>query len=183
MNGANTGRLRTVRRAHRALLLTAAGGLLAMLATGCAGGGKSGGDAGPASAVDASVKPEQRYKVLADEVDFFHNSVLQPGGADEKLKRDTRVTLIKHYGGYAQIQANGTTGYVASNEVGPLSAADLAAEEAVARAQQAPAGALAPVSGPGSTYSIPPEATRETVLPVPDSSPAGKPTPNPMFRY
>ena len=177
MNGVRTDGM-IVTRLKRALTLAAAGCLLA----GCAGGGKSAGG-GAASTADAAVKPDARYKVVADQADFFHNSVMQVGGADEKLRRDTRVTLLKRYGGYAQITANGSTGYVASDAIAPLNASDLAAEEAATRAQQAPPDALAPANGPGGAYSIPPEATHDTVLPVPDAGPVVRPTPNPMFRY
>ncbi len=164
------------------LAITAAGCLLAVVVTGCMHGGTGNGPA--ASTESAPVKPEARYRVVVPEADLFHNSVLQPSGADEKIKQDTRVTLVKRYGGYAQITTGSSTGYVAMSDIAPLSASDIAAEEAATRAQQAPPNALAPLTpGPGGTYSIPPEATRETVLPVPDASPAAKPTPNEMFRY
>lgn len=171
----------------RSLSLAVAAGLLATAATGClrGGSGKKADNAGPAAAAtanaDAPVKPEFRYKVVAETTDFFHISPQQPGGADEHLKKETRVTLVKRFGGYSEIKtAGGITGYVPSDEITRLSAPEVAQEDAALLAKQAPAGLLGPVpGGPGAVYSIPSQATRDTVLPVPDATP----TPNPMFRY
>ena len=171
------------------LSVVVAGGLLVTPGlTGCKGGGASDGNGANAVATaDANVlaKPEFRYRVASETTDFFYISPLQAGGANEKLKKDTRVTLLKRYGGYAQIKTmGGITGYVAGDEIVQLSAQESAAEDAARQAALAPPSALAPIpSGPGGNYSIPPEATRDTVLPVPDASPTPKSTPNPMFRY
>ncbi len=171
------------------LSVAAVGGLLlASGLAGCKGGGKSAdGGTNPAAVadVDAPAKPEFRYKVTAETTDFFYIGPLQAGGANEKLKKDTRITLLKRYGGYSQIKtAGGISGYVPSDEIAQISAQESAAEDAERQARLAPPSTLAPLtSGPGGTYSIPPEATRDTVLPVPDASPTPKGTPNPMFRY
>ena len=163
--------------------------LLASGLAGCKGGGKaadSGANAAAATAdVDAVIKPEFRYKVIASATAFYHVSPLQAGGVDEMIKKDTRITLLKRYGGYSQIKTvGGISGYVASDEITQISAQESAAEDAERQARLAPPSALAPMtSGPGGNYSIPPEATRDTVLPVPDASPTPKGTPNPMFRY
>ncbi len=179
--------------AKRFLPLAGAGCLLATGMAGCLHGGKTAGgngsssSAAPAPAADANVpvKPEFRYKVAAETTDFFHISPQQPGGADEKLKKDTRVTFVKRYGGYSEIKtAGGVTGYVPSEEITRLSPQEISQEDAALLAKQAPPALLGPVpGGPGGTYSIPPEATRETVLPVADPAATPKPTPNPMFRY
>lgn len=169
--------------------MAAAGCGLALAAAmaGCAaGGGKTadGAQAAPSAEVGAPVKPQFRYRVVEDQADFFRISPQQPGGADQHLKKDLRITLVKRYGGYSQVEANGTTGYVASDQIAQISAQEAAAEDAAELARQAPPNALAPtLDGPGGAYSIPPEATRDTVLPVPDANATPKPTPNPMFRY
>ena len=175
------------------VLIAAAGCALTLaVAGGCASAGKpadGGGHAkAPAAATsdaNAPVKPELRYKVVEDDTNFYRTSVQQPGGPDDHLKKDTRLTFVKRYGGFSQVQTRGgLTGYVPSSGIAPLSAKEVADEDAATLAQQAPPNALAPMtSGPGSTYSIPPEATRETALPVPDANATPKPTPNPMFRY
>lgn len=179
-------------RAARSLPVLAAGYLWTLGLAGClhgGGGGKTAASpaaAAPAPAgVDAPVKPEFRYKVAADQTDFFHVSPQQPSGADEHLKKDVRITLVKRYGGYSEIKtAGGITGYVPSDEITRLSTQEVAQEDAALLAKQAPPAALGPVpGGPGAAYSIPPEATRESVLPVADPVSTPKPTPNPMFRY
>ncbi len=168
------------------LPLAAAGYLLATGLTGCLhGGGKTADGPGSSAAtadVNAPVKPEFRYKVAAETTDFFLISPQQAAGPDDHLKKDARVTLVKRYGGYSQIKtAGGLTGYVPSDEITRLSPQEISQEDAALLAKQAPAAALGPIpGGPGAAYSIPSEATRETVLPVPD---APTPTPNPMFRY
>ena len=178
----------------RFLALLVAGVLWVAGMAGCLGGGKSagGGAAAGSSATDAPdapVKPALRYKVVVDQTDFFRISPQQPAGPDDHLKKDTRVTFLKRYGGYTQVRtAGGIPGYVPSEDVAQISAQEVAQEDAALLARQAPPAALAPItSGPGGTYSIPPEATRDTVLPVQDTAPtdgaAAKPTPNPMFRY
>ncbi len=177
----------TVGFAKRLLPLAGAGCLLATGVVGCLRGGKT-ADSGTAAAtadVNAPVKPEFRYKVTAETTDFFHISPQQPGGADEHLKKDARITFVKRYGGYSEIRtAGGTTGYVPSEEITRLSPQEISQEDAALLAKQAPPSLLGPVpGGPGAAYSIPPEATRETVLPVADAASTPKPTPNPMFRY
>ncbi len=175
----------TVGFAKRLLLLAGAGCLLATGATGCLRGGKTAGGDHEATAatadVNAPVKPEFRYKVAADTTDFFHISPQQPGGADEHLKKDVRLTLVKRYGGYSEVKTmGGVTGYVPSDEITQLSPQEVSQEDAALLAKQAPPALLGPIpGGPGAAYAIPPQATRETVLPVPDATP----TPNPMFRY
>ena len=192
MGIANTRSMKNVK-----VMIAAVGCALTLaVAAGCARGGKTadgGGSAttkapgGTAGDVNAPVKPELRYKVVADDTAFYRLSVQQPGGPDDHLKKDTRLTLVKRYGGFAQVQTRGgLTGYVPSSGIAPLSSKEVADEDAATLAAQAPPNALAPLtSGPGSTYSIPPEATRDTALPVsdPNGAPTPKPTPNSMFRY
>ncbi len=159
---------------------------LALAVAGCAAGGGKPADGAPgtAAADTTTVKPQFRYRVVADGANFYHISPQQPGGADEHLKKDMRITFVKRYGGYSEVLANGTQGYVASDDIIQISAQESAAEDAATLARQAPPNALAPTTdGPGGAYAIPPEATRETVLPVPDANPTPKPTPNSMFRY
>ena len=128
--------------------IAAAGCGLALAAAlgGCAAGGAKAADGAAASAnaeVGAPVKPQLRYKVVEDQADFFHLGPQQPGGADEHLKKDTRITLVKRYGGYSQVEAHGTTGYVASDQIAQISAQESAAEDAATLAQQAPPNAVA----------------------------------------
>ena len=100
------------------------------------------------------------------------------------------MTFVKRYGGYSRDRRPraATTGYVASDEITHLSPQEISEEDAAlldaARLRRPPWRRTNAPGGPDSNYSIPPEAARDTVLPVPDASPAAaKPTPNPMFRY
>ena len=159
-----------------------------LLAAGCSGGGsgKGAADAGPDAS--APVKPENRYKVIADTASFFRFSPQQPGGADLQVKKETRVTLINRFAGYRKVKLPaGDIGYVDGSEVAQLSPKEIADEDALAAARLAPPTALGPLNnaniGNGGNYNPPPEAGRAEPLPVADPNPTASPPPPAMFRY
>ena len=142
--------------AHRRVLLGAAYLLTLGMAAGCVrGGGSNGGSAASATndaaTADAPVKPEFRYKVTqGDGANFYRISPQQPSGPDEVIKKDTRVTLLKRYGGFSQVQVpNFGPGYIASENITRLSAQEVAEEDAALLAKQAPPAMLAPTDGTG----------------------------------
>ena len=140
--------------------------------------------------------PADAYRVRALAASFFRVSPLQPSGPDEQLKKDTEVTMIKASRTYSRVKTpNGETGYVATEDISPLTSGELAMannvvnnspEQARLEAQrQAAARSMG-----GNGYTIPPEAGNQERLPEPDARPAGSkvnagaaasPTPNPIF--
>ena len=140
---------------------------------------------------DGPVKNSDRYKVKADTAPFFHYGPQQLNGSDLDLKKDTRITMLNRGRGFSQVRTvDGQVGYVGTEDITPLSAEEIAAEDAQKLAAMAPPpGALtSPVgSGPvgtgGPVYTIPSEAGRSESLPTQDASPTPKPPPPSIFRY
>ena len=178
---------------RRTLTICVAAGMLAGCATKDgkpAAAAKPGVDASEVIDPDALAKPEARYKVTADQAPFFRFSPQQAAGADQQLKKDTRVTLVSRVAGFSKIQLlpAGQFGYVDSSDIIHLSPKEISDEDALYAAQHAPPAALnTPMTdaniGNGGNYNPPPEAGRAQPLPVAD--PAGSPTPPPasIFRY
>jgi hypothetical protein len=148
------------------------------LFSGCAPGEPPLPVAGPPGSVGLPGEP--LYKVAVEATPFFRYGPQQPTGPDLSLKRDTRLALIKRSFGYSQVRTpENQTGYVATDEIVPISPEELAAEQQQRMALMAPPGAKKK-PGAMSSYTIPPEAGREDRLPEPEV----RPTPNPaMFRY
>jgi hypothetical protein len=94
--------------------------LLAALCTGCKSADK------PAQ---STTKATRLFAVMADSAAFFRHGPQQGRDPDLKLPKDTVVRLIRPSFGYSKIQVvrSGLLGYVASEEIGPASAALLAA--------------------------------------------------------
>jgi hypothetical protein len=169
---------------------TAAGAVVCLLAATLLGCSSGGGKAAKADSTPAANTPDSdRYRVTADTTSFFLYGPQQANGADDTLKKDTEVTMVKRGSGYSRVTTpDGKTGYVATEDLGKLSAQEIA-EENAAQQQAVQADALRRMGGtggtgvPGGTYTIPPEAGNDERLPVADTSPTPKPTPTPPFRF
>ena len=147
--------------------------------------------------VSGTVSNADRYKVTADTTSFFRYGPQQLNGSDLDLKKEARITMVKRGRGYSQIRmADGQVGYVGTEDIAPLSAQEIAAEDAakIAAAQNAAAAAAAlagpgPGAGGGPSYNsgppvtIPPEAGRSESLPTHDPGAAATPPPSTIFRY
>jgi hypothetical protein len=136
--------------------------------------------------------PADTYRVRATETSFYHISPLQPSGPDEQLKKGTEVTVVKSTRTYTQVKVQGgNTGYVATEDIAPLTAQEIAAANTSSiQAQLESQRQAAARSMGGSGYTIPPEAGSEEKLPEQDAGAAGpkvntrasaSPTPNPIF--
>ena len=161
---------------------------------GCTHGtGAASANAAPGANANGPVKNADRYKVTAATTSFFHYGPQQLNGSDLELKKETRITMVSRGHGYSQIRlADGQTGYVGTEDIAPLSAEDIAAEEAqlaAAAAAAAPPGALSGPMTNGGTYNsgppvaIPPEAGRSESLPTNDPNSTPTPPPATIFRY
>ena len=173
-----------------AWLLTAAG------LAGCKNGGTASAttaanNAAPLPA-DGSVPNADRWKVKADTTPFYHYGPQQLNGSDQDLKKDTRITMLERSRGYSRVRLpSNEVGYVGTEDITPLDANEIAAEDAqklAATAAAAPPGALTgpmgstPAAG-GPRYTIPAEAGRSESLPTADPNPTPKPPPPAIFRY
>jgi hypothetical protein len=102
---------------------------------------------------------DQYYAVTAQSTDFFRYGPQQGNGPDQKLPRDTLMTLIHPSFGYAKVKlATGEQGYVASEDI-----------------RVAPAALIASVTAT-PTPAAPPTNYPEPKLPTIDSTPAVEPT-------
>ena len=152
--------------------------LLVGIGLGCQSGAKKG--ANPPAAANAPAS--DRYKVTAATSNFYLYGPQEPNGPDSVLKKDSKLTLIKREFGYSRVKtSDGQTGYVGTEDIGPLSPEDIADENAAVQLMPADVQKrLGPMPG---GYTIPPEAGNDERLPVADSSPTPKPTPPPPFHY
>ena len=134
------------------------------------------------------------YRVRAATTAFYHVSPLQAAGADEQLKKDTEITMLQSSRAFSRIiTAQGETGYVATEDIGPLNAQEIAAANAGSiQAQLESQRQVAARSMGGDGYTIPPEAGSQEKLPEPDARPVGpkvntrpdaSPTPDPLFHH
>ena len=138
----------------------------------------------------------ERARVRATTTNFFKISPLQSSGADDQLKQGTELAILQKSRSYPQVRtASGEVGYVSAEDIAPLTDQEIAAEVAVANANniQAQLEAQRQMSARaagGDGYTIPPEAGNQERLPEPDARPAGPtvrtqpgvgPTPNPIF--
>ena len=179
-----------------------AAGAVLLLAVLAAGGGCLRQGATTATAANnaaplptnGAVSAADRWKVTADTTSFFRYGPQQLNGSDLELKKETRITMVKRGHGYSQIRmADNQTGYVGTEDITPLSAQEIAAEDAQkVAAAQAAAALLSPVPGQGGgggTYnsgprvSIPSEAGRSESLPTNDPGVTPTPPPPTIFRY
>jgi len=94
--------------------------LLSGLLTGCASADQ---------AAQNSTKAARLFAVTVESADFFRYGPQAGRDPDLKLPKNTIVKLIRPSFGYSKIQVvtSGLRGYVASEEIGPASAALLAA--------------------------------------------------------
>lgn len=114
------------------------------------------------------------YAVAADETPFYRYGPQQGNGPDEKLPKDTLMTLIRPSFGYCKVQlvAGAKEGYVASEDIKP-------APPTLVAALTAPPPSAVSSSGAenidiGSSEPPPPET-----LPAPDLPPASADLPPP----
>ena len=132
------------------------------------------------------------YRVRAATTSFYHVSPLQPSGPDQQLKKDTELTMVKSSRTYSRVKVSGgDTGYVATEDIGPLTSGEIAAANTSSiQAQLESQRQSAARSMGGDGYTIPPEAGNQEKLPEPDARPTGtktnagasaSPTPNPIF--
>jgi hypothetical protein len=151
--------------------------LLLFTAAGCQSGEKKGANT-PATA-KAKAPATDRYKVTADTTPFYTYGPQEPNGPDDILKKDTKLTLLQRSYGYSRVTTpDGKSGYVGTEDIGPLSAEDLADENAAVQLMPADAEKrLGPMPG---GYTIPPEAGNDERLPVSD---APTPTPAPATPF
>ncbi len=174
-------------------------GAVSLLAVAGLSGCRSGGAAGATTAAnnaaplpaDGAVPSADRWKVRADTTPFYHYGPQQLNGSDQDLKKDTRITMLERSRGYSRVRLpSNEIGYVGTEDVIPLDANEIAAEDAqklAAAAALAPPGALTspmgtvtPAAG-GPRYTIPAEAGRSESLPTRDPNPT--PPPPTIFRY
>ena len=147
---------------------------------GCQSGAKKG--ANPPATAKANAPASDRCKVTADTTPFYLYGPQEANGPDDVLKKDTKLTLIKRSYGYSRVTTpNGQTGYVGTEDIGPLDAQDLADENAAL--QLMPADVQKRMGPMPGGYTIPPEAGNDERLPVADSAPTPKPTPTPPFHF
>ena len=158
----------------------------------------TGANAAPITAVPDN----DRYKVTADTTGVFRYSPLQASGSDFDLKKNARLTMIKHGRGFCQIKtADGQVGYVGTEDIAPLAPSEIAQEDAATlQAAQAAAGAQLTAVTPASnapvttrsgkkssavegSYTIPSAADINTRLPEPDARPKATPTPSPTVNF
>ncbi len=144
--------------------------------------------------------PADTYRVRASETSFYHLGPLQASGPDEQLKKDTELVMLTPNRVYSRVKtSNGDTGYVATEDIGPLTsgeiasanvAAGLAANGTSVQAQLESQRQVAARAAGGDGYTIPPEAGNQEKLPEPDARATGprvnthndaSPTPDPLF--
>ena len=173
--------------------------LLPLLATGCHPAQDAVTSANNSAALPGSGVTEA-YRVRAAATAFYHISPLQASGPDEQLKKDTEVTMVRPSRAFSRVKtSNGETGYVATEDIGPATAGELASasmsippdnpsvQAQLERQRQAAARGMG-----GDGYTIPPEAGNQEKLPEPDARSAGPkvntgasatPTPDPLFHH
>ena len=131
------------------------------------------------------------YKVVAETTPFFKIGPQQANGPDLSLKRDTRLSLLKHSFGYSQVRLeDGQTGMVGNEDIRALTPQEIAALAPPPSTQTPPGrsplfGATNPPRRPrfhGPALPIPPDS-QEPSLPTPDASPTPRPGPTPKFRF
>jgi hypothetical protein len=120
----------------------------------------------------ADTKNGKLFAVASDEAPFYRYGPQQGNGPDEKLPKDTLMTLIRPSFGYCKVQlvAGAKEGYVASEDIKP-------APPTLVAALTAPPPSAISSSGSenfdvGSAQAPPPET-----LPAPDLPPASSDLP------
>jgi hypothetical protein len=166
-------------RAARMALLCA---FSCAVVTGCLFQGKS--PAGSTAAAHPKSPATDRYKVKADTTPFYIYGPQQPSGPDVSLKKDARLTMVSRSFGYSRVTTtDGKTGYVGTEDIEPLSAEEIANENAALQPVPLPLPPGAGSQGSGGTYTIPPEAGNDERLPLSDPAPTPKPMLTAPFRY
>lgn len=75
-----------------------------------------------------SVSHEKFYAVKSDAADFFRYGPQQRNGPDQKLTRNTLLTVVQPSFGYSKVQLmSGEQGYVAAEDIAPASPSLIAA--------------------------------------------------------
>jgi hypothetical protein len=117
----------------------------------------------------ADTKNGKLFAVAADETAFYRYGPQQGNGPDEKLPRDTLMTLIRPSFGYCKVQlvAGAKEGYVASEDIKP-------APPTLVAALTAPPPSAVSSSAPenfdvGSSLPPPPESLPDPDLPPPSA--------------
>ena len=138
-----------------------------------------------------AVPAKARYKAKPDTTGFFRYSPLQASGSDQDLKKNARLTMLKHGRGFSQVKTTeDQIGYVGTEDIVQLSPAEIAQEDAATiQAAQAAAGVQmagplpTPVGSPSRggmatrpqntapAVSIPSDAGRNERLPEADATP------------
>ncbi len=117
------------------------------------------------------------YAVATDEAPFYRYGPQQGNGPDEKLPKDTLMTLIRPSFGYCKVQlvGGGKEGYVASEDIKPAPPTLVAALTAPPPSATSTSSSTSENLDISSSEPPPPES-----LPDPDLPPASEaPTPSP----
>jgi hypothetical protein len=128
----------------------------------------------------ADTKNGKLFAVATDQAAFYRYGPQQGNGPDEKLPKDTLLTLIRPSFGYCKVQliAGAKEGYVASEDIKPAPATLVAA-------LTAPPPSAISSSGPenfdvGTSAPPPPESLPAPDLPPPSSDLPATDTPPPQ---
>ena len=188
------------------LSLCLSASLWLLAAGGCRSG--AGTTTNTAATVNAETDPikavpdKDRYRVVAATTGLFRYSPLQTAGADSELKKGERLTMLSHGRGFSQVKtASGEVGYVGTEDIAPLTVAEITQEDTSILQQAAAAAGGAPVplasptpggspakrggkraSASPSGVTIPSDAGRNERLPEPDARPRPTATPTVNFR-
>ena len=127
----------------------------------------------------ADTKNGKLFAVASDEAPFYRYGPQQGNGPDEKLPKDTLMTLIRPSFGYCKVQlvSGAKEGYVASEDIKPASPTLVAA-------LTAPPPSAISSSGPehfdvGTSEPPPPETLPAPDLPPPSADLPASETPPP----
>lgn len=121
------------------------------------------------------------YWVTSDFTPFFRMGPQQPSGPDQSLKKETRLTLSRKSYGYSEvILEDGTSGWVANDDIRPIPAEVLKSEQdlmAMGSPGRGRPKSTAVVEYNDPDISMPPP--EELILPDSTATPVIKPD----FRY
>lgn len=137
--------------------------------------------AGPSGCVSKPSTTGARFVVATSQTGFYKYGPAQTFGPDFTLPKDTKVTMLQNSWGYARVMTDdGTTGYVASEDLDPAPPEP-----------PKPPGSSSGVPIPSSTAQKTKRSNVRSVpgvplfdvsdLPFPDASEAPKPAPG--FRF
>ena len=131
----------------------------------------------PKGTAQSAATGADAYKVVVASTPFYSFGPQQPHGPDRLLEKGVEVTMLHRAFGFSRVRmTDGRAGYIGTGDIAPLTAADLAADQAAAR-QAALLARLQqprPRSPEGSSSPIPPAAGNEEQLPQAEPSPTPK---------